>query len=142
MQHHPDRGGDCATMQAVNSQYKQALSHLDGTSERGTDGQPHVYHYNEKTEEATMQKLYELLRLRLPDCEIWLIGSWIWVQGDTKPSKDALKGAGCVWHAKRLCWYWRPTEYRTHYNARCDLAGLAAAYGAKLYTTAADPLSM
>lgn len=32
-------------------------------------------------------------------------GEWIWVTGDTKPVKDALKGAGCHYSAKCKAWF-------------------------------------
>jgi hypothetical protein len=134
MEHHPDHGGDCKIMQAINAQYKQGLCRLDGTEERGSDGAPHVYRYNEAVEQAVMDKLNELLALRLPGCDILMIGTWLWIQGETRPVKDILKAVGLSWHSKRLCWYWKPYEFHGRYNSRCDLNALAATYGAAFYT--------
>jgi hypothetical protein len=136
MQWHPDRGGDTATMQAINAQYKQVLARMDGTQETGTDNQPHTYHYNDAAEQAIIDKLAALLRSKLPGCDIWLIGKWIWVQGDTRPVRETLKANGLVWHAKRLAWYWHRPEDYSHYNARGDLASMAAKYGARHFAGA------
>lgn len=35
MKHHPDRGGNTAVMQSINSAYHAALESHDGTAERG-----------------------------------------------------------------------------------------------------------
>ena len=32
-------------------------------------------------------------------------GDWVFIYGDTKPVKDALKSAGCWYSAKRKAWY-------------------------------------
>lgn len=133
MQHHPDRGGDTATMQAINAQYHEALKRFDRQQETGSDGSQHTYYYNAEHEQSIMDKINELLKLRLEGVEIWLIGKWIWVQGDTKPHREALKNAALSWHSKRLAWYWKPYEERTRYNERMSLSGLADHYGAKLY---------
>lgn len=139
MEHHPDRGGDTATMQAINSQYHDALKRCDGHTSPGTDGKPHTYHYNEANEAAITEKIDELLMLRLPhDVDLWLIGSWVWVKGNTKPHRESLKDAGLIWHRTREAWYWKPYEGRTRPNKNADFGDLAAKYGAKSFRPA-DP---
>ena len=108
MMHHPDRGGNTETMKAVNAQYHEALKSCDRKQETGSDGQPHVYYYDEKHEQEIIDKIAELLALRLEGTEVWLIGKWICIKGDTRPNQEALKKAGCTWDRKRLAWYWRP----------------------------------
>jgi hypothetical protein len=34
-----------------------------------------------------------------------VIGSWVWVSGDTKQIKDELKLVGFLWSNKKLSWY-------------------------------------
>lgn len=41
---------------------------------------------------------------------IEICGAWVWVSGNTKNYKDALKSAGFKWAAKKLCWYFRPSD--------------------------------
>jgi len=127
--HHPDLGGDTATMQALNAQYHTALKNLDGSTSSGSDGNEHTYRYNAKTEQAVMDKLAELLAIH-GTFEVHMIGTWLWVMGDTKPIKESLKNAGCSWHSKRICWYWRPSESRHYGKASPNgLAHLAERYG-------------
>lgn len=137
-QYHPDRGGDTATMQEINDTYHRCLSSMDGQVSRDSAEREHTYRYDSATEQAAMDKIAELLRIR-GDFEIYLIGTWVWVMGDTKPIKDALKAAGCQWHSKRLCWYWRPDTAR-HYGkmSRNGLGFLAARYGYQEFSSAGE----
>ena len=129
MLHHPDLGGDTATMQELNAQYTAALKMVDGQTSQGTDGKSHTYRYDEATEQEIIDKIDELLRAGVAKtCSIDLIGLWVWITGDTKPIKDTLKELGCRWHSKRLCWYWQNTGHSS-YNSGADLSGLAAKYG-------------
>lgn len=141
-QHHPDRGGSTAIMQEVNAQYKVALRRCDG--QQHTDGetkQTYTYHYNAEREQAVIDFIDRLIRsgALVAGVDAWLIGCWVWIQGDTKPVKDILgkNGLGCMWHSKRNAWYWHAPEQRKHrYNARVGLDGIARTYGASRIVTA------
>lgn len=141
MLHHPDRGGNTATMQAVNAQYHEALKRADRTQETGSDGTAHTYYYNPEHEQEIMDKISELLGLKLDGIEIWVIGKWVWVQGETKPHREKLgrNGAGLTWHSKRLAWYWKPYEGKSWHNERASLNDLAHQYGAKMHERSWEP---
>ena len=127
--HHPDIGGDTATMQRLNDEYHEALRNVDGQTSQGSDNRPHVYRYNEAVEQAVMDKVNELLALRLTDVEIMLVGIWVWVSGDTRPVKDQLKAVGLGWHGKRKMWCWHPKEYRSRYNGKASFGDICNVYG-------------
>ena len=124
-----------ATMQAINAEYHSVLASFDGSTSIGSDGKKHKYTYREEVEQELMDKISELLGLRLEGCEIELIGTWIWVSGDTKPVKDKLgkNGAGLTWHNKRKRWYWRRSGYRSHYNKKASFADLRSFYGSRAF---------
>lgn len=130
MEHHPDHGGDLATMQELNRQYQEALKACDGQEKDG-----HSYRYMPDIEQELMDKLLELLKLR--SLEIALIGYWIWVSGDTKPNKDALKALGLQWHSKRTCWYYKPQGWKHSHQSKGSLSDLARKYGYRGFETAA-----
>jgi hypothetical protein len=113
-QHHPDLGGDTATMQDINSQYHDALkgNHQKATS----DG--HTYYYNLEVEQAIIDQLGLILTKLNPfiGVNVWLVGKWVWIDGDTKPAKDALKDLGCRWAPKHCRWYWRHESHRSRGN--------------------------
>lgn len=129
-QHHPDLGGDTATMQLINAQYEAALRGVDGQESVGSDGHVHRYKYSRETEQKLMEKISQLIALKMEGVDVYLIGTWLWVQGDTKPYKTQLgrDGAGLRWHSTRGCWYYNPTEGR-YFGSNKSLGELAATYG-------------
>ena len=96
--HHPDRGGDTATMQKVNAEYDQAMKIIiNGSDEchykktNKTEG----YSFWEDKEEHTEveKKVKEALDaiIGLDGLIIEIIGVWIYVRGETKQHKEILK---------------------------------------------------
>ena len=139
MRWHPDRkGGDQETMKAVNAAYEAALKSRDGERSMGSDGKEHYYRWNEKVERAAMDIISKLLSLKMTDVEIDLVGTWVWVGGNTKPNKDRIKALGLRWHSKRIKWYWRPEAYRTRYNARVTYSDLKDIYGCRSFESEAE----
>lgn len=134
MQHHPDRGGDTATMQEINDQYAAALKACDGQTSVGDDQQEHTYRYDAEDEQAIVEFIDRLIKSGVLSAtvEAWLIGKWVWITGETKPIRHLLgkEGLGCEWHSQRVAWYWKPYAGRSYYNRRVGLDGLAAQYGA------------
>ncbi len=140
MEWHPDRHPEAdekqkreftRITQEINEAYHAALASANGTTEKGDDGRDHTYKYNQAEEQAIMDKIEELIKLHMEGVEIWLIGYWVWVIGDTKPYKDLLgrNGAGLSFHSKRLAWYWKPYEGKA-WHSSASLGSLAYKYGA------------
>jgi len=134
-QHHPDVGGVCAVMQAINAEYHETLSRMDGQHVRDEKGEQHEYHYSYHVEQAVMDMIGKVLNLHMVDVEVRLIGTWIWLERNTKPYREALgkEGLGFKWHPQRIAWYWKPYSYRTHYNAGASLDDLEGYYGGRKF---------
>jgi hypothetical protein len=128
MCHHPDRGGDDEVMKVINRQYHEALRSCHGTSSKGREGTEHAYYYNEAVEQAVIEKIDELLRLSLPNIRVMLIGTWIWVDGETKLVKSDLMACGFRWHGQRKKWFWHNGYYRRGQSSG-DFEHLANKYG-------------
>ena len=134
-ENHPDLGGSTEIMQAINDQYHDKLRELDGQQEKASydPKKTWTYRYDEQTEQATMDKIAEFLALKLEGVELLLIGTWLWVQGKTRESKDAIKGLGFKYNGKRKMWYFNPNpEKKTRYNSRANLGDLAKKYGSRI----------
>lgn len=127
--HHPDLGGDTEVMKAINLQYESLLRRLDGREytrqQPTTDGRSTwVYRYNEKTEREIMAAVARVMRAihesnQAIDCTV--VGTWLWVTGETKPARHLLKAAGLWWNAKRSAWNWHPKGFSTRYNDNLTL---------------------
>ncbi|MCC5624458.1 hypothetical protein [Nostoc sp. CHAB 5715] len=137
LENHPDRGGDEDIMKEINRQYHEALKRCEGQASHTTpDGEQKTYTYKGDVETELMEKLLELLKLR--SLEIALIGYWIWVSGDTKPNREALKAAGLQWHSERKVWYYKPLGWKKSKKSKGSLGELAKKYGYQGYQTAAE----
>ncbi|WP_330203616.1 hypothetical protein [Cyanobacterium sp. Dongsha4] len=130
MKYHPDLGGDTATMQDINRQYEEILRQLDGETTTDSEGKTHTYKYNHETETALMDIIDRLLSLQMNNVDIYLVGLWVWIDGDTKPHKEALKELNCKWHATRKCWYFATTPSRYRKSSNKGIDDLAETYGA------------
>ena len=105
IQYHPDRNpGGLEMMKAVNA----AWAHLQGLDwnhpVNNAEGQDSDYG------DALMAFINTTVDL--PGVHLEVCGSWVWVSGDTRPHKDAIKAAGGRWASKKKQWYFRPEGYR------------------------------
>lgn len=111
---HPDMGGTTEEMQRVNAAYEAACKRIERTGERfADDAQESAESAARYTESAAdMAKYAEILQklFAVPGIEIELVGSWLWVSGDTFTHKDAIKAAGMRWSSKHKKWYWHAAE--------------------------------
>ena len=90
MQHHPDVGGSTAAMQQINAAYERKFEYLKGRQNTeaaaDTTGKTHATTENASDFIAIINAL-----LRLDGLEIELCGRWLWIGGNTREHKEALK---------------------------------------------------
>jgi len=65
-----------------------------------------------------------------------ICGVWIWVTGDTRTHKEALKLAGFKWAKKKKAWYFRPEQFRSFSRGQSSLEDIRAKYGSERPTGA------
>lgn len=59
-----------------------------------------------------------------------LIGTWLWVGGDTKPHKTELGEMGAHWAPRKKLWYFQPeTTKKFKGNSKMDMDAIRAKYG-------------
>lgn len=124
-QFHPDRGGDTATMQAINAAYSIAVIQIARGEKRTEQEINDILTDNEKYRYAIDAII------NIPGINIELVGSWIWVTGDTKPHRETLKNALFFWASKKLAWYFRTSEYKCKSQHPQDLDEIRNKYGSK-----------
>ena len=133
MQYHPDKGGDTAIMQQINEQYLEALQEKDGQERTDKQGKTYKYTYNEEVEKEIMQKINELLTLKMQDVKIELIGRWIWISGNTRKYKEELKQAKCKWSGKKRVWYYHTGQFKKRRSEK-SMEEIRNIFGAREYT--------
>lgn len=120
MRHHPDRGGDTATMQEINNEYESICK-------------------NPRFDFAkqSQQKQEDFLRypdiinqvIALEGIIIELIGDWLWLSGNTYPHRAQLKQIGFYFAPKKVMWYYRPPEYKSANHSPKTIEYIRAKYG-------------
>lgn len=87
--HHPDRGGSTSDMQEINNEYEILSERLINSNPDFSAGRKSWEHF---VSEEIRVKLNEIIFLE--DVTIEIIGSLIWVTGNTRAVKDQLKSHG------------------------------------------------
>ena len=137
-QYHPDLGGDNGTMTEINYQHEIALQRLSGTyheTRKNRQGQSYryTYTYDRDREDAIARMIIELLRLKMARVTVELVGSWIWVYGNTRPYKEALKAMKLRWSGKRKKWYYTQSRRRRRAASKASFEGIRTKYGSRIF---------
>lgn len=106
LKHHPDKGGDLEIMKLVNVAYeflKNCESWWTGEQARKAKRQTPLT--------DTLQAIIDQIK-GLPDLKIEVIGSWLWISGNTFPHKKILKAAGLKFSGNKKSWYYHEDAYR------------------------------
>ena len=88
---HPDVGGSEEEFKILNSVYTDLIEH-------------EIYFSNDIKIDIELEKIISLI-LHFENITIELVGSWVWVSGDTKEIKEKLKEIGFKWASKKKMWY-------------------------------------
>lgn len=121
--YHPDvNPAGTAMMQAVNEAY-ESLSNENFpilVNESEVMG-----NYGEALNNA-LNAIVSCMGLTIEIC-----GAWIWVSGETKANKEALKAAGFSWSNQKEMWYFRPQSQKTrrYYGHNSSIDEIRAKYG-------------
>ena len=128
MQYHPDCGGDEETMKAINAEHDALFEQLKRTHNETAD----EYHQTTETAEEFRDIIAHLLKL--DGLEIELCGSWLWIGGNTRANKEALKAAGCRWSNNKKLWYWHHAEEGRRWHRGTQTMGqIRTKYGSQTF---------
>ena len=133
--HHPDKGGDLEIMKAINVEYDKLFAKYKDIK-RSLKENEEVYTSKNETKEAPEQfrTILETL-LKLDGVTVELVGSWIWITGDTKVHKDILKSLGCRYSPKKLAWSWHfKDDWSFSRKGNNSLDDIRATYGSVEFT--------
>lgn len=110
---HPDMGGDTEDFKALNEIYNDFIEHglvFDEDSEIDLE----------------LEKIISKI-LHYENIVIEVVGSWIWVSGDTKEMKEYLKELGFKWAKKKVMWFYGEMKGRNPKQKSMD--DIKAKYG-------------
>lgn len=106
---HPDKGGNTAIMQEINAEYAARFEVLK-RSQNEQAAEDTTGRTRATTESAA--DFIDIINhlFKMDGITIELCGRWLWIGGDTKPHKDALKACGCRWSSNKKLWNWHYAE--------------------------------
>ena len=128
MIHHPDRGGDTATMAAINDEYDEAFRRIQ--SGRTTTAEAHEAEETPEAFRAVISRLVILAGINIEIC-----GSWVWVTGNTYPNRNALKAAGLRYSKGKSAWYWKPEGSRSKARRNYSMDEIRQLHGSERIKT-------
>jgi hypothetical protein len=99
---HPDVGGSDEEFKILNTIYNDILENK-------------IYFSNDSKLDIELEKIISQI-LHYEDITIEVIGSWIWLSGNTWSIKDKLKELNFKWASKKKMWYYGEKSKGVHYT--------------------------
>lgn len=116
---HPDVGGSTELFKILNAVYNHIL-------ENGIN-------FSKDSEfDLEIEKIISQI-LHYENIIIEVVGSWIWLQGDTKTIKDTLKEIGFKWANKKKMWYYGEMKGKNPHQK--SMEDIKAKYGSQVVKT-------
>lgn len=113
LKYHPDRNPlGAELMKAVNTAFDFLIANIDKINQFQSPDENARYNYGEELENV----LNVLSGLSGVIYEV--IGNWVWISGETREHKEALKALGCKWASKKKQWFYRPEEHKSRCNRK------------------------
>lgn len=117
---HSDRvGGDDSIMKEINVEYEKMFNLLKNKSDK-----------KDSTNETSTDFINIINSLmKFDSLTIEVIGTWLWLSGNTYPIKEELKNIGCRYSKGKKMWYWTSEGYCKGYKKKNDINTLRTKYG-------------
>lgn len=132
---HPDKGGDTKQFQELLRQFENFRPHTDkfeGESDNWKDLSP-VY-----------TNIIEQL-IKLDGITVEIVGSYIWIGGNTWAHKAAIKAIDCGdqmqarWARKKKMWYFKPANYKPRVRKEYGMDEIRDIYGSQWISIQGTP---
>ena len=139
MKYHPDLGGDTEIMKDINNEYDSLFERV-----KNIHTNAHGETYTKETTEAPeyfRSVINALIRLRMEDVTIELIGSFLWLSGNTKQYKDDIKALGFKWSKNKSAWYLAPVGYRKRSRKDYTMNDIRGMFGSA-YVRSDEPVAI
>lgn len=126
---HPDCGGSNEEMAQLNNEYDELFQQFKHIH-KNKDGE----YYEKETQEAPEEWkaiISQLLTLKMEHVLIEVIGSFLWVSGETREYKEELKAIGMKWSRKKQAWYLSPKGYKRYGKKEYQMDEIRGMYGSQ-----------
>lgn len=126
---HPDCGGSDEEMAQLNNEYDDLFEKLKNTH-KNKDGETYTKETTE-TPEQFKDIINKLFNLKMDGVVIEVVGTFIWLTGNTKPYKDEIKRLEFRYSPKKYAWYKAPKDYKKRSRKNYDMNTIRGMYGSQ-----------
>ena len=114
---HPDNGGNAEEFKKMMSEYTIAFNRYKNKHKATNEGQD-SNHEGSSTE--TAEEFAELIEklLKMEGVKIEIIGSWIWLTGNTYAYRDQIKELRFFWSTTHKAWYYTGEDKKGRQKGR------------------------
>ena len=129
-EYHPDNGGSVEITQEINNEYEILFNQLKNKSETDINNQTSQAsdNFNYESDSILRDIINKIINYNI---DIEIIGSWLWVTGDTYSVKDELKSLKFQWSGKRKAWYFHSEPYKKRTKKILSLDEIRNYYGSE-----------
>lgn len=140
--YHPDNAnGSTTATQNINAEYDKLFKVLkdkhESKSDKTTDSTAYKdSEYSNMYDSQDDKALREILQkiINFDGIEIELVGSWLWVSGNTFKYKKELEELNFKWASQKKMWYWKSEAYHKKSKKSLSMEDIRSYYGStKMY---------
>lgn len=121
-------GSTTEAMQAINAEYDRLFDILKKAAQNSSESSTSDKQAFEN--EGAFKDIIEQI-IHFVGIEIEIIGTWIWVNGNTYQFKEKLNELKFQWVKTKTAWCWHEGEYKKHYNKQYSLEEIRAMWGSE-----------
>jgi DnaJ-class molecular chaperone len=128
LQFHPDiNPNGMIECQEINAEYDLLFPRLKNTHKNANNET-----YTSTTDSSELANEFKDIInsiIHLHGIKIEIIGSWIWITGNTKEYKDIFKTLKLKWSSKKLAWYYHNEPFKKKSKNQYNMDGLRNLFG-------------
>lgn len=124
---HPDNGGDAEEFKVMMQEYEKAFN-IYKNIHINAEGKTYTKETTETPEQfaAIINKV-----IWMEDVKVEIIGSWVWLSGNTMMYKDEIKSAGFWWSKSKRAWYYNSDNKGYHKKGHYSMEQLREKWGSE-----------
>lgn len=136
--HHPDVGGSTEYMKQINAEYEYLLPIADKLEENDFKTRNEKKVTRHSLDDGYREMIEKIIFL--DGLKIEIMGSWLWLSGNTYAHFKILKEMGFKWSNGKKAWYWYDgiDNQKNFFRGRYKLNEIRQRYGAKEVESESD----
>ena len=133
---HPDCGGNAEEFKKMSAEYTTAYNRFKNIHRDQKTDQTEKTEYREYTAEEFADIINKVIHL--DGVEIEIVGTWVWLSGNTYPHRETIKAAGFFFSSKHKKWYFNGSTKKSRKHSKLSYEEVKNLHGCKTVKTAAQ----